>query len=540
MTERRVRGDGPAQAGTDRAWRGDPSTDGIDWSATGLGEPARWPQSLRTAVSIVMGSRHPMFLAWGPALHFVFNEAYAPILGVRAAGAQGRPFAALWPEIWPDIEPLVARALAGEATWSEDLPLVMTRHGYPETTYFTFSYSPIRDETGGVGGLFCACTETTAKVIAERENARLLAQRQDTIDQLRQMFEQAPGFVAVLRGPELRFELVNEAYRQLVGHRDLVGLRVREALPEVEGQGFFELLEKVQSSREPVRGEGLRITVQRTPDAAPEVRYVDFVYQPLLEADGAASGIFVQGHDVTEQVLAVEELRQADRRKDEFLAMLAHELRNPLAPLSNALRLLERSGENGPSSGELIAMAERQARQLRRLVDDLLEVSRITQGKIELRFESVDVAAAARHAIESVGPECGARRHRLSLKLPPEPLRVRADPARLAQILENLLHNACKYTPDGGNIRLEVAARGAEVELRVVDDGIGVDPDKLHTLFVLFSQIDATLDRAHGGLGIGLAMVRRLAELHGGTVAAHSDGPGRGSCFMVRLPRLPH
>ena len=237
--------------------------------------------------------------------------------------------------------------------------------------------------------------------------------------------------------------------------------------------------------------------------------------------------------------VVVEQLQEADRRKDEFLAMLAHELRNPLAPLTNALRLLERSGEGAQTSRAALMLADRQTRQLARLVDDLLEVSRITSGRIELRRQPMMIDAAVRDAVDSAASMVEARQQRLEVRLPPRPVELRADPARIAQVLENLLHNASKYTQVGGAIRIEVVEQPHEIEVRVADNGIGIDADQLPRLFQLFTQIETTLDRSQGGLGIGLALVKRLVELHGGSVAAASAGRGQGATFTVRLPRQP-
>jgi PAS domain S-box-containing protein len=266
-----------------------------DWSASPLGAPATWPQSLRLVVGLMLGSRFPMFVAWGPELGFLYNDAYAEILGAKHPAALGRRFQDIWAEIWPDINPLIERALAGEATYSEDLPLTMRRRDHDEETWFTFSYSPVRDESGQVVGMFCACTETTGKVLAER---RLAAEGEN----LRRLFHQAPGFMCVLRGREHVFELANAAYLRLVGHRDLLGKTIREALPEVQGQGFIELLDSVYLSGEAFVARRSPIALQRQPEGATEERFVDFVYQPIKDADGRIGGIFVEGSDVTEQV----------------------------------------------------------------------------------------------------------------------------------------------------------------------------------------------------------------------------------------------
>ena len=229
-------------------------------------------------------------------------------------------------------------------------------------------------------------------------------------------------------------------------------------------------------------------------------------------------------------------LRDADRRKDEFLATLAHELRNPLAPMRNALHALRIAGPDAPAAGRMHAMMERQVNHMVRLVDDLLEVSRITRGKIELRMEQVDLAAVVRAAVETSRPLIDAGGHALHIGLPPEPVALRADPVRLAQVIGNLLNNAAKYTPRGGHIRLEVRPGGGEVELEVRDDGVGIPHDMLGKVFDLFTQVDHTRAAAQGGLGIGLTLVRHIVELHGGRIEATSPGPDRGSSFRVRLP----
>jgi signal transduction histidine kinase len=247
--------------------------------------------------------------------------------------------------------------------------------------------------------------------------------------------------------------------------------------------------------------------------------------------------VVVSHADVTDRWLAEQSLREADRRKDEFLAMLAHELRNPLAPMRNAVRFVARSEVLTPSGRASVEMIGRQLEQLTQLVDDLLDVSRITRGKVELRLRPIDVRDAVRRAVDAIGSEAAARGHAVSVALPPHPVRVDADPVRLAQMLGNLLGNACKYTPDGGRIDVVVTADEGAVEVRVTDTGMGIEPDQIARLFELFQQGDAAPGRAPGGLGVGLTVVRELAELHGGRVSASSPGPGRGASFAVALPR---
>jgi PAS domain S-box-containing protein len=233
-----------------------------------------------------------------------------------------------------------------------------------------------------------------------------------------------------------------------------------------------------------------------------------------------------------------QELREADRRKDEFLAMLAHELRNPLAPLRNALHVLQMPGASPEVAARARGMMERQVEHLVRLVDDLLDVSRIMRGRVELRQEAVELSAAVARAVETSQPVIDTEGHRLAVSVAPEPLWVHGDLVRLAQVVSNLLNNAAKYTERGGRIWLTAGREGAEAVVRVRDTGIGIARDVLPRVFDLFVQSDQSLDRSRGGMGIGLTLVRSITERHGGTVAAHSGGPGQGSEFVVRLPLL--
>jgi signal transduction histidine kinase/ActR/RegA family two-component response regulator len=413
----------------------------------------------------------------------------------------------------------------------ENLPLRMNRHGYDEDTWFTFSYSPVRDDSGAIAGVYCACVETTAQVLAERyrneENQRLV-----------ELFEQAPGIIAVLRGPEQVFELTNSSYRQLMGGRQLVGLPVRDAVPEVEGQGFFELLDEVYRTGKPFVGRTLPLRIQRGPNAQMEELYIDFIYQPIRDATGAVAGIFVEGSDVTVRKKVEDELRAANRQKDQFLAMLAHELRNPLAPITTAAQLLKQGRLEPKAAQHASEIIARQAEHMTELVNDLLDVSRVTRGLVTLEREHLDINAIVASAVEQVRPLVESRRHSLTLQLSGEPAHVLGDRTRLVQVISNILNNAAKYTPTGGRITLTVAPHEEQVEVSVRDNGVGIEPDVLPYIFELFTQAERTPDRSQGGLGIGLALVKSLVALHGGSVQARSEGSGQGSDFVIRLPRL--
>ncbi len=234
----------------------------------------------------------------------------------------------------------------------------------------------------------------------------------------------------------------------------------------------------------------------------------------------------------------IHDVKESDRRKEEFLALLGHELRNPLAPISNALHVLARSGGKPEIDGPAIELLQRQFAQVVRLVDDLLDVSRISQGKIALRQERIDLASVIDHAAEACRVHVERMAQDLVIALPEEPLLVDADPVRLAQLVGNLLNNASKYTQRGGHIRLSAGREGAHATIRVEDNGVGIAAHQLPRIFEMFMQVRESVDRAQGGLGLGLSLVKQLVELHGGTVEAQSEGLGSGASFVVRLPLM--
>jgi signal transduction histidine kinase/CheY-like chemotaxis protein len=264
--------------------------------------------------------------------------------------------------------------------------------------------------------------------------------------------------------------------------------------------------------------------------------------EPLRNQQGEITCWFGTNTDITERLEMEEALREADRRKDEFLATLAHELRNPIAPISNALQIWPLVEDNPEEVGRLRTIMQSQVKQMTRLIDDLLDVSRITQGKIQLRCEPIDLTRIVAGAIEVIRPMVDSCQHRLEVELSAEPLPLDGDAARLTQAIDNVLQNATKYTPPGGAIRVSAAREGAQAVVTIQDNGIGIPQHMLARIFEVFQQGDQSLARVHGGLGLGLTLVKRLVELHGGTVAAHSAGEGQGSTFVVRLPlsESPH
>lgn len=278
---------------------------GHDWSAS-LGDPENWPQSLKTLVSVMLGSAQPMFVAWGPERILLYNDGYAEILASKHPAALGCDFLEVWSEIRADLLPIVVKAYAGEPVQMADIELIMHRRGFAEETHFAFSYTPVRDEHGAVRGLFCPCVEITEQVLAERR-------READAERQRRLFEQAPGFITILNGPEHVFEFTNATYCRLFGDRGYVGRRVREVFPDLAGQDFFNLLDQVYRTGERVVGVRTPISLQSA-DGTPDERFLDFIYEPVVDPAGKVTGIFVEGHDVTEAHRAEVALRDSEAR----------------------------------------------------------------------------------------------------------------------------------------------------------------------------------------------------------------------------------
>lgn len=289
----------------------------LDWTSNPLGPPEGWPREPRTVVSIALGSRQPMLIVWGPEQITLYNDGYAAMCGNRHPRALGRPFRDLWFDIWDAVDPIITDAYNGVSTSMEDIEFVMHRNGYPEETHFAFSYTPVRDTDDRVLGMFCACVETTEEVKARRRIAR-------EREQMIHVFEMALGAVAILSGPEHVFTFANGDYQQLVGHRELIGLRLIDAVPEVVQQEFLAILDRVFATGEPYVGYALTPHFHRRADGKKERRVLDFLIHPIRDNDGAVSGTFIQALDVTERADAETEQRLLQQE-------LGHRMKNQLA-----------------------------------------------------------------------------------------------------------------------------------------------------------------------------------------------------------------
>ncbi len=711
-----------------------------DWAATPLGSPDRWPHALKVALRLLLTSRFEMWLGWGPDIHFFYNDAYRPTLGLKHPQSLGTPMKVLWPEIWDDIQGRIRTVYEqGQATWDQALLLLLDRSGYREETYHTFSYSPLIGDSGKVEGMFCAVTEDTMRVISERRlsalrelarglaaadtqsavvrstgvalptatrdltfsalylfddegRARLattaglaagtplappelaaghiwdprrvfagdpafvvplspedevplgawdrparqalvvplprqgggapagflacginpyrkldtdylsfvqllagqiaasLANAEDVEartaerDRLRALFRQAPSFICVLGGPEHRFELANESYLQLVGHREVEGKPIRQALPELAGQGFFELLDQVFRTRQPYVGKGLEVKLQPAPGAPGVTSILDFVYQPILDASGRASGIFVEGYDVTEKMQAEQQLRQlnagletriAERTRDLEAALqrlrreseerkaaeealrhaqkmeavgqltggIAHDFNNLLQGITGSLDLLKLRLQLGKTENidKLITGAMASAQRAAGLTHRLLAFSR--RQPLDPRPVKANQLIAP---MEDLLRRTLGENIRLELVLAGGLWATLCDPGQLESALLNLCINARDAMPNGGALVIETANAwlderygaqedvqpGQYVCISVSDSGVGLAPDVLAKAFDPFF----TTKPLGQGTGLGLSMIYGFARQSAGHVKLYSE-PGQGTTAKLYLPR---
>lgn len=403
------------------------------------------------------------------------------------------------------------------------------------------SAAPIRNELGYVSGCVLIFRDVTAQRMVERDKANQLI----TARVLAAIVESSDDAI-ISKSLAGIIQSWNAGAERLFGYtsEEAVGKHISLVIPPERIAEEDDIIASLKAGKriehfetERVRKDGRRLIVSLT-------------ISPIKDDAGNVVGASKIVRDVTERITAETERKQmlddlqrlaadlstADQRKNEFLATLAHELRNPLAPMSNMLEVVKRAGNNGEILKRAHETIERQLNQMVRLVDDLLDLNRITHDRLELRRSEVELAAVIQQAVEVARPLCDAADQTLIVELPRESIYLDADRARLAQVFGNLLNNGCKYTPPNGMIKLSAQRVDDDVVVTVKDNGAGIPPDKIDSIFDMFMQVDRSSERSQGGLGIGLTLVKRLVEMHGGSIEARSEGEGRGSEFIVRLP----
>ena len=629
----------------------------FDWKSHPLGEIQTWPQALRNFVSTMLASRFPMYLAWGDEGYSFYNDGYIPILTDKHPNALGATFNSVWGELPPDFLTMVERTRLDQTSYYEDMPLTLLKNGKLEECFFTFSYSGVRGDSGEIEGFYAVCLETTQAFHAKQKHV-------NESEHLRALFQQAPGYIAVVSGIYHTYEIANDAYHRLTGNRELIGKSVRDAVPELVGQGYIQVLDDILQTGKAYVGRAERVLLKRGHAEELEERYLDFILQPITDSLGRVSGVFIEGSDVTDavnaatvlrsseerlrqlanniphlawmanpdghihwyndrwydytgttietmagwgwknvhdpaylpdvikvwsaslasgipwemtfplrsasgdfrmfasraiplrdeagkivqwfgtntdvtaEITAQEEIKESSQLKDEFLAMLAHELRNPLAPIASAAYVLSAVQLDSGKVRETAKVISRQVGHITKLVDDLLDVSRVTRGLVTVQLEICDINQIVTESIEQVQVLAEAKHHNLVFRRHELPAYVYGDYTRLVQVFSNVFNNAIRYTPSNGTISAVVDVRGSKVTISIADNGIGVPPTLAPRIFDLFIQGERSSDRSQGGLGLGLALVKSLVELHDGRVSVFSAGAGKGSTFTVELPQV--
>lgn len=500
------------------------------WDETPLGPFSEWTNPLSCWVRFILISASPTILLWGPERTLLFNDAYARSLGSRYPEILGKPFAKVAAPIWHRLSKFVEDAFSGKSGVVEDTELPTWRSGYTETGYYSFTYTPLfhPEQQSGPIGAICVLTDRTEKVEYKKRLAREL-------DALHEVYEHAPGFIAMAEGPEHRFTFANAAYRQLVGRQDLIGKTVAEVMPEIVRQGFVEILDRVFTTGVPFVGRGLAIEFQRQPGEPPVKNYIDTIYHPVRDGDGNVVGLFAEGHDVTKQVeaqalagkLQAQLLRVSrSTAMESFGSAVAHEINQPLAATVNYLALARKMvGKADPD--ELSAVITRASDATMKAGEILRRLRNVTSTG----SSSPQPTDLMRTVLEAITLVRMADPNLSVVTSSLESAMVMADGVQIQQVVVNLLKNAQEAMSDIAHPEVEISITTNETHatVRFEDRGPGIPEQRLEDLFEWFVTTKTQ------GSGIGLPISKRIIEAHSGRLWAESGSTGAVFAFTLPL-----
>jgi PAS domain S-box-containing protein len=539
-----------------------------DWAATPLGPIDDWPQSLRSAVSILLPSRAQIVLFWGPEFVAVYNDAYRPVFGSKHPTALGKPAREAWSELWDMLEPLLAGVVkTGDAFWAKDLMFILERHAYVEETYFDVSYDPVRDETGRVGGVFCIVSETTGRVIGERRLAALrdLGRVGNGATSASDIFrntaavlesygkdvpfaalygwdaaarvgrlEAVTGIAAGDDGAPLQIDPTNRLDSWPLGSEAEIVLAEPPADVQLPGGPWPEAVKQAAILKLATRANE---TYGYLVCGLSARRKFDDDYRDFVRLVGAnISGALAAQRALEDERRRSEQLAELDRAKTAFFSNVSHEFRTPLTLMLGPLDdLLAKSDSLPQDDRALLAVTQRNGMRLLRLVNTLLDFARIEAGRTQASYQPTDLCALTIDLASNFRSACERAGLRFVVDCAPLPEPIYVDREMWEKIVLNLLSNALKFTFEG-EIAVRIRDAGAGVEMAVSDTGIGIPPDELPRMFERFHRVENARGRSHEGSGIGLALVSELVKLHGGSISVHS-ALGTGTIFSIRIPK---
>nr|MBA2483498.1 PAS domain-containing protein [Nitrosomonas sp.] len=531
----------------------------FDWHNSPLGPIKSWPQSLRTTVSILLNSKYPMFIAWDPEkIIYLYNDAYIPVLGDKHPQALGLPFAEIWNEVWHDVHPLIKKALMGKATWSDDQNLMLKRHGYEEETYFTFSYSPIRDETGGVGGMFCACTETTRKVLGDRQLALLRDLAIETMDARSWKEVCTQSIERLATNPyDLSYAVIyfcdsNSSQLHRAGYTGIAP--DHPAAPSVVSQDnnsicpIWKVLQEhkvhvIENAQEQFEKALPNSVWQKPPEKITLIpilpsgetghegvlvvglnpyRLFDQDYESFLKlvATQIASAV-TNARAYEEERRRADALAEIDRAKTHFFSNISHEFRTPLTLMLGILEQTLKKNALDASDKEELEVVYRNGLRLLKLVNSLLDFTRVEAGRIKAVFNPTDLGVITAYLASNFHSACEQAGVLLEIDTTNANEQVYVDKDMWEKIIFNLLSNAFKFTFEG-KITVTLETRNGQAILIVSDTGTGIPEEELPNIFDRFHRVENARGRTHEGTGIGLALVQELVKLHGGIAEVNS------------------
>ena len=482
----------------------------------------------------------------GPEQHYTFTNPIYDQVGGRS-DMVGHTVRELFPEIAGQgiYELLDGVYSTGEPFTARDMLIRFDRQGqgHVEDLYFDLTYLPVRAADDSIAGVVAYVLDTSDRLALEQERTRVLeltqaanhvAERER--QRMLEVLQRAPAAICTLEGPEHVITFINPRYDQLVGRQGSLGLPVRMAVPEAEGQGFLKLLDAVYQTGTPFVGNEIPIQLARHGGAL-EQAFVNFVYAPLRDSTDTVTGIFVHAVEVTDLVAARQRAEDAVVVRDHFLSLAAHELKTPLTALIGYIQVIQRrlrQTKIDDRTDRTLTMIGAQGQRLNRLIDTLLDVARINMGHLSLELVPLDVGALAARVVDEMGIMLEQRAVQVAIL--PTPCLVPGDALRLEQVIMNLVQNAIKYSPEGGEIVLTVACSDTHATIEVRNQGYGIPVEALPHLFERFYRVREGMGQAIPGMGIGLSVVKEIVTLHGGTVSVESI-QGEGSTFVVTLPR---